>query len=54
MDITIIPYQAITGNNNTEGFGYWYESIIPYQAITGNNNNAPKWSLSRGLYHTKR
>ena len=34
----IIPYQAITGNNNlaenmSDMFG-----IIPYQAITGNNN----------------
>ena len=34
----IIPYQAITGNNNKEPEEAGTCRIIPYQAITGNNN----------------
>ena len=34
----IIPYQAITGNNNLLIMIVILNSIIPYQAITGNNN----------------
>ena len=34
----IIPYQAITGNNNVELKTSRPGVIIPYQAITGNNN----------------
>ena len=34
----IIPYQAITGNNNIVYVQVNEEKIIPYQAITGNNN----------------
>ena len=34
----IIPYQAITGNNNPLNGSYLHLDIIPYQAITGNNN----------------
>ncbi len=34
----IIPYQAITGNNNLQFAEDTREWIIPYQAITGNNN----------------
>ena len=34
----IIPYQAITGNNNYTATTAAHASIIPYQAITGNNN----------------
>ena len=35
----IIPYQAITGNNNKNGLPAIRRNIIPYQAITGNNNS---------------
>ena len=35
----IIPYQAITGNNNLRTEKNGRSLIIPYQAITGNNNN---------------
>ncbi len=37
-DLTIISYQAITGNNNSivKSPSLWL--IISYQAITGNNN----------------
>ena len=34
----IIPYQAITGNNNELDIDKYGSDIIPYQAITGNNN----------------
>ena len=34
----IIPYQAITGNNNILRNQLKIGLIIPYQAITGNNN----------------
>ena len=34
----IIPYQAITGNNNATEAEWETLMIIPYQAITGNNN----------------
>ena len=34
----IIPYQAITGNNNYAVKMFSGTKIIPYQAITGNNN----------------
>ena len=34
----IIPYQAITGNNNDVDVLDVRYPIIPYQAITGNNN----------------
>ena len=34
----IIPYQAITGNNNPSIDDSTLPIIIPYQAITGNNN----------------
>ena len=36
--LTIISYQAITGNNNREDAPTWWREIISYQAITGNNN----------------
>ena len=35
---SIIPYQAITGNNNEILIQEPCNDIIPYQAITGNNN----------------
>ena len=35
----IIPYQAITGNNNYSISENPEIKIIPYQAITGNNNH---------------
>ena len=38
MVILIIPYQAITGNNNVRKIKSAVLAIIPYQAITGNNN----------------
>ncbi len=41
----IIPYQAITGNNNRMLLYVKSLRIIPYQAITGNNNHT---------LHTKR
>ena len=39
----IIPYQAITGNNNSCIVLLLFYSIIPYQAITGNNNLMAEW-----------
>ena len=45
----IIPYQAITGNNNWQIQQKQPEEIIPYQAITGNNNlnkvKVPDWVI---------
>ena len=37
-NVTIISYQAITGNNNKYSKGVKGIPIISYQAITGNNN----------------
>ena len=50
----IIPYQAITGNNNFFTIFPVDIYIIPYQAITGNNNPALITSIALELYHTKR
>ena len=36
--ISIISYQAITGNNNLKTPAVLGTLIISYQAITGNNN----------------
>ena len=36
--ISIISYQAITGNNNNHRLFFAVHVIISYQAITGNNN----------------
>ena len=50
----IIPYQAITGNNNSRMMVISAIIIIPYQAITGNNNLARLALPGFELYHTKR
>ncbi len=38
LKLTIISYQAITGNNNHKVLKAVKAEIISYQAITGNNN----------------
>ena len=50
----IIPYQAITGNNNFDEADWNALKIIPYQAITGNNNDNREILKIWRLYHTKR
>ena len=47
--ITIISYQAITGNNNAFMAKQKERFIISYQAITGNNNLQYGFLLNFGI-----